>query len=66
MGVKAIKINGIASEPKNADSYPLSRKLYLYTVEGKVSDVGQKFVTWATTNAQSQAIIKEVGFMPVN
>lgn len=65
-GVKAIKINGIAPEPKNADSYPLSRKLYLYTVEGKLSDAAQKFVTWTTTDAQSQAIIKEVGFIPVN
>jgi phosphate transport system substrate-binding protein len=65
-GVKAIKINGIAPKPTNADTYPLSRKLYLYTIEGKLSPAGQKFIQWAAADAQARQIISDVGFIPVN
>ena len=63
-GVRSIKIEGVPATPENANDYPLSRKLYYYTIEGKVSPECQKFLDWAMTSEEAAKIIAEVGFIP--
>lgn len=62
-GVKTVKINGIAAEPKNSATYPLSRKLYYYTIDGKSSPEALAFIKWAMTAPEAAKIIEEVGFI---
>lgn len=59
-GLKAVTVDGKGLE--NPEEYPLSRKLYYYTVgepEGEVA----KFLTWAKTDATAQKVIEKVGFV---
>lgn len=62
-GVKAVPVEGVTPDPSNADTYPLSRKLYYYTIEGKVSPEAQAFIDWATTSPEAAKIIASVGFI---
>ena len=62
-GVKTVKVNGVSPDPKNAASYPLSRKLYYYTVDGKASPDALAFIKWATTAPEASKIIADVGFI---
>ena len=43
--------------------YPLSRKLFYYTV-GKPQGDAAKFLTWAMTDETAQKVIEKVGFVP--
>jgi len=63
-GVAAITVDGVAAAPEFADTYPLSRNLYYYTI-GAPSGEAKKFLDWATGNAIAGAVIKKVGFIPV-
>ena len=62
-GVKAVKVNGILPSPSNAAKYPLSRKLYYYTIEGTASPEALDFIKWATTDPEAAKIIASVGFI---
>lgn len=62
-GVKAVKVNGVSPDPANSSTYPLSRKLYYYTIEGKASPEALAFIKWATTSPEAAEIISGVGFI---
>ena len=62
-GLRAIKVNGEAPKPRNKDKYPLSRKLYYYTV-GAPSGATKSFLDWCLTDPKAAEIIEEVGFIP--
>jgi ABC-type phosphate transport system substrate-binding protein len=61
---RASKCVVFAPKPENAEKYPLSRKLYYYTIEGKVSEEGKKFLAWATTDKKAGEVVTKVGFIP--
>ena len=63
-GVKALKIEGVSPNPTNAETYPLSRKLYYYTVKGKLSAQGAAFLKWAMSDPAAGKVITTVGFIP--
>lgn len=62
-GVKSVPVEGVTPDPANSATYPLSRKLYYYTIEGKLSDAGKSFITWAKQDPAAAKIISEVGFI---
>ncbi|WP_411826782.1 phosphate ABC transporter substrate-binding protein [Luteolibacter sp. AS25] len=62
-GLRSAKIEGVSAKPKNSDSYPLSRKLYYYTV-GQPEGEAKKFLEWATTSDAAAKVIEAVGFIP--
>lgn len=64
-GIKAVSVDGVALEPKNAKDYPIARSLHYYTIEGKLSDAGAKFLAWATSDDKAAEIVDRVGFIPV-
>jgi len=65
-GIKAIAVDGVALEPKNAADYPIARSLHYYTIEGKLSDAAKAFLEWATTDAKAGEVVSRVGFIPAN
>ena len=56
-------IDSVSPEPKNSSTYPLSRKLFYYTIDGKLSDGAMKFVTWATTDPAASKLVEAAGFI---
>lgn len=62
-GVKALNVDGISPDPANASTYPLARKLYYYTVDGKTSPEAMAFLKWAMTDPEAAKIISKVGFI---
>ncbi len=62
-GLRSVKVEGEAAKPKNKDSYPLSRKLYYYTV-GAPKGEAKKFIDWATTSPDAAKVVDAVGFIP--
>ena len=62
-GIKAIQVDGIEPVPANQATYPLSRKLYYYTIDGKLSPGAKKFLKWATTSPKAKEIVAKVGFI---
>ncbi|KAA3609631.1 MAG: phosphate ABC transporter substrate-binding protein [Calditrichaeota bacterium] len=64
-GVKMARINNIAITPKNIRdaSYPISRYLYLYTIDKPRGRV-KKFIDWTMSQA-GQRIALESGYLPV-
>lgn len=64
--VKAITINGIEGTIDNGKSgkYPVSRKLFMYTDEKKLSAETQKFIEYILST-DGQKLVKEAGFIPV-
>ncbi|GAB7022028.1 phosphate ABC transporter substrate-binding protein [Salidesulfovibrio brasiliensis] len=64
--VKALTVNGVEANVENAinKSYPLSRGLNLYTAGEPTGEV-KKFIDFCMS-AEGQAIVQEVGFVPVN
>jgi len=62
-GTKILKVDGVEASPENQDSYPLSRKLYYYYVDGKISEEAKKFLEWATTSEEAGKIVEAVGFI---
>ncbi|WP_261344817.1 substrate-binding domain-containing protein [Neorhodopirellula pilleata] len=63
-GVKAVPIEGVTPDPANASTYPLSRKLFYYTIADKTSPEAMKFIKWSQSSTEAAAIITEVGFIP--
>ncbi len=63
-GIKTLKVDGVELKPKNAKKYPISRSLYYFTIEGKLSDASEKFLKWATKDKAAMKIVDEVGFIP--
>jgi phosphate transport system substrate-binding protein len=63
-GVKAVKVAGVSAKPRNKAEYPLSRKLYYYTVGEPTGEV-KKFLDWAMTSKEASGVIDRVGFIPV-
>lgn len=64
-GLKAVKVDDVSPKPRNKAEYPLSRKLYYYTV-GEPSGAAKKFLEWATKSEDAKTIIDKVGFIPVD
>ena len=62
-GIKAVKVDDVELDPKNAKEYPIARSLYFYTIDGKLSDAAQEFLTWATTDETGTEIVEKVGFI---
>lgn len=62
-GVKSLKVNGESAKPRNKADYPLSRKLYYYTV-GQPDGEVKKFLEWATTSTAAADVVERVGFIP--
>jgi phosphate transport system substrate-binding protein len=63
-GIKSAKIDGHEADPKEVDSYPIARKLYYYTVAGKVSEAAAKFLEWAMSDDVAKKVVERVGFIP--
>lgn len=64
-GLKAIKIDGVSPKPRNKAEYPLSRKLYYYTV-GEPEGASKKFLDWAIKSDAAKTVVDKVGFIPVD
>ena len=62
-GVKSAKVEGVSAKPRKKADYPLSRKLYYYTVGEPTGEV-KKFLKWATTSKEAAEVIERVGFIP--
>ncbi|MDF1850803.1 MAG: phosphate ABC transporter substrate-binding protein [Verrucomicrobiales bacterium] len=65
-GIKTVKVDDVACEPESAADYPIARSLHYYTVKGKLSEAGAKFLAWATTDEKAAEIVERVGFIPAN
>lgn len=63
-GVSSVTVDGVEATPEFADTYPLSRNLYYYTI-GTPSGETKKFLDWATTSKVAGKVIEKVGFIPV-
>ena len=62
-GLRAIKVNGEAPKRRNKDKYPLSRKLYYYTV-GEPAGATKSFLDWCLTDPKAAEVVEAVGFIP--
>ena len=62
-GIKSVSVNDVALDPKNAKEYPISRSLYYYTVDGKLSEAGQAFLDWAMKDPAAAEVVDRVGFI---
>ncbi len=60
-----IQVNGINPSIENVryDLYPLSRYLYLYTIQ-KPSGLAKEFIDW-TISSEGQRIVELAGFLPL-
>lgn len=69
-----VKVVGVAAEPGgeyiypsaetvNNQSYPIARDLYMYTA-GEPQATEKDYLTWIMS-AEAQAIVKELGFVPI-
>ncbi|MGJ8695411.1 MAG: phosphate ABC transporter substrate-binding protein [Verrucomicrobiaceae bacterium] len=63
-GLRAVKVEGEAPKPRNKADYPLSRKLYYYTV-GEPTASAKAFIDWAIGSKEAATVIEKVGFIPV-
>ncbi len=64
-GLRAVKVEGVSPKPKKKAEYPLSRKLYYYTV-GEPSGEAKKFLDWAIQSDEAKKVVEAVGFIPVD
>ena len=64
-GIKPVKVNGIACEPKNISveplKYPLSRYIFIVLPTANPSPAVQKFVDWARTSPVAGEVINKAG-----
>lgn len=58
------KIEGTIENGKTG-KYPVSRKLYMYIDQNKISTDTQKFIDYVLS-VEGQKLVKEAGFIPVN
>ncbi|KAA3659543.1 MAG: phosphate ABC transporter substrate-binding protein, partial [Calditrichaeota bacterium] len=63
--VKLVRVNDVEINPENIrnDAYPISRYLYLYTVN-KPRGRTKKFIDWTMTET-GQKIVQESGLLPI-
>jgi phosphate transport system substrate-binding protein len=64
--VKGLTINNMAITIENGKSgkFPVSRKLYMYINENKLSEQAKKFIDFLLS-ASGQALVKEAGYIPL-
>ena len=64
--IRGLTVNGIEVTIENGKSgkFPISRKLYMYVNENKLSDHAQKFIDFLL-GAEGQALVKDAGFIPL-
>ncbi|MCU0848658.1 MAG: PstS family phosphate ABC transporter substrate-binding protein [Spirochaetes bacterium] len=64
--IKALKVNGVQPTIENGKSgrFPLSRELYMYVNENKLSDNAKKFIDYILSK-EGQKLVKEDGFIPL-
>ncbi len=65
--VKPLNVDKVEGTIENGKSgkYPISRKLYMYVDENRVSADTQKYIDYVL-GAEGQRLVKEAGFIPVN
>ena len=65
--VKVITVDKVEVTIENGKSgkFPVSRKLYMYVDENKLSPDAQKYIDFILS-ADGQKLVKEAGFIPVN
>jgi phosphate transport system substrate-binding protein len=63
-GIKSVSVEGVELKAENAKEYPISRTLFYYTIDGKLSEVASKFLEWASTDAKAIEVVERVGFIP--
>ena len=62
-GVSSTKVEGFEADPRDVASYPIARKLYYYTVGGKLSLAARKFLDWAVSDDVAKKVVERVGFI---
>ena len=62
-GIKSTKVDGYEADPKDVSTYPIARKLFFYTVDGKLSDAAKSFLEWAMTGEVAKKVVNRVGFI---
>lgn len=62
-GLRALKVEGTSAKPRNKAEYPLSRKLFYYTVGEPTGEV-KKFIDWCLSNEKASEVVEAVGFIP--
>lgn len=62
-GLRPVKVDGVSPKPRKKAEYPLSRKLYYYTV-GEPTGEAKKFLMWAANDDAAKEVISKVGFIP--
>ena len=62
-GLRSAKVDGESAKPRNKADYPLSRKLYYYTV-GEPTGETKKFLDWCLTADKAMEVVDAVGFIP--
>ncbi|MEM7700120.1 MAG: phosphate ABC transporter substrate-binding protein, partial [Verrucomicrobiota bacterium] len=50
-GVKPVAVEGVELDPAKAAEYPIARSLNYYPIVGKLSEQGEAFLSWATSDA---------------
>ncbi len=65
-GVKAVQVNGIIATIANGKngSYPISRKLYMYVNDNKLSSEAKTFIDYLLSN-DGQKIVASTGYIPL-
>ncbi len=61
-GVAPVAVDGVAFDPANANSYPVARKLYYYTI-GEPKGTAAEFLLWAITSETAAEIVEDTGFI---
>ncbi|MBP7736330.1 MAG: phosphate ABC transporter substrate-binding protein [Spirochaetes bacterium] len=64
--VKGVTVNGVDVTIENGKSgkFPVSRKLYMYINENKLSNNAKRFIDYLM-GAAGQALVKEAGYIPL-
>jgi len=64
--VRGITVNGVAVTIDHGKSgkFPISRKLYMYINEKKLSDESKKFIDYLL-GKEGQGLVKEAGYIPL-
>ena len=62
-GLRKVRVDGNRPHPRFRDRYPLTRKLYFYTV-GKPTGASARFLNWVDRSPAAQEVIRNVGFIP--
>ncbi len=65
--IQPVKVNNVVGTIENGKSgkFPISRKLYMYINEDKISKEAMDFVNYLT-GAEGQELVKKAGFIPLN